>query len=313
MSLQIIFAGTPDFAVPSLEALIQAGHTLKAVYTQPDRPAGRGQKIHSSPVKDCALRHGLTVLQPKTLRDPDEQERARSFQADLMIVVAFGLILPKEILKTPRLGCINVHGSLLPRWRGAAPIHRAILAGDTETGITIMQMDEGLDTGAMLMKASCPIETTDTTASVHDRLALLGAKTLVQTLAALPTLTPEPQSDQNATYAHKISRKDAQIDWLQPADFIARQIRAFNPWPVAFTGDEKKPLKIWQARILPAVNSGGFEPGQIVRAAPEGLDIATGEGVLRIEKLQMAGGRILTAAEMLNARHASLLPGLRLV
>ena len=306
MSLRIIFAGTPDFAVPSLEALVEAGHALMAVYTQPDRPAGRGQKIQASPVKQYARQHGLPVFQPHTLKNLLEVDRLQALEADLMVVVAYGLILPQSILKIPRLGCLNVHGSLLPRWRGAAPIQRAILAGDTETGVTIMQMDKGLDTGAILMKAACSLTPADTTASLLPQLAKLGAETLVRTLNTLSTLKPEPQNNQNATYAPKISKKEALIDWQQSADFISKQIRAFNPWPVAFTGSEKTPIRIWQACPLFDLSIQGFNPGQLIKASAEGLDVATGEGVLRIEKLQKAGGRILTAADIPQAEQIAL-------
>lgn len=309
MPLRIIFAGTPEFAVPSLQALIDARHDILAVYTQPDRPKGRGQKLAESPVKACALAHHLTVCQPLSLKDPKEQQRLKDYKADFMVVVAYGLILPQPILEAPQHGCLNVHASLLPRWRGAAPIQRALLAGDSETGITLMQMDAGLDTGAMLKKATCPILPDDTAQTLHDRLAPLGASLLTEGLEQWNSLTPIPQDDTAATYAKKLEKQEARIDWGQSAVQIARQVRAFTPWPVAFTGEASSPLRVWQAEPLPGPSSKGFLPGQIVQALPHGLDIATGNGVLRILKLQPAGGRILTTSEWLNARRNALTPG----
>lgn len=308
MPFRIIFAGTPVFAVPCLEALIRAGHTIAAVYTQPDRPAGRGQKITASPVKVCAISHELPVFQPKTLRDPQAQQELAALKADLMVVVAYGLLLPAPVLATPRLGCVNVHASLLPRFRGAAPIQRAILAGDAETGITLMQMDEGLDTGAMLLKATCPIGNSDTTGTLHDQLSLLGADTLIKGLETFSRLTPVAQDEKNATYATKIQKTEARINWTQPAEIIARAIRAFNPWPGAFTGSDQAPVKIWQAQALRTA-SGRFDPGQIARAEGSMLDVATGEGLLRIEKLQLPGGKMISAADFTNARQAQQLQG----
>ena len=232
--MKVIFAGTPEFSVKTLEALIHSSHSVVAVYTQPDRPAGRGRQLTKSPVKQLAEFNHIPVLQPTTLRDPVEQQKLMDFKADVMVVVAYGLILPKPVLSAPRLGCINIHASLLPRFRGAAPIQRAILAGDTETGITIMQMDEGLDTGAMLKKIYCPIEKTDTSATLHEKLAKLGADALIETLENLTTITPEPQDESKATYAHKISKEEAEIDWHTSAKELSQKIRAFDPWPVAF-------------------------------------------------------------------------------
>lgn len=309
MGYRIIFAGTPTFSVPCLDALIQAGHHVVAVYTQPDRPAGRGQKITASPVKMCAISHDLPVLQPHSLRHPDAQRELASFNADLMVVVAYGLILPAEILSMPHLGCFNVHASLLPRLRGAAPIHRAILAGDTETGITIMQMDTGLDTGPMLLQSRCPIQPHDTTGTLHDRLSILGAEALIEALENVNNLTPEPQENTLATYASKVSKTEARIDWQQPAAAIARQIRAFNPWPGAFTGSDQTPLKIWQAEALSTDRYHDATPGEIIRTDTTALDIATGQGLLRIKKLQFAGGKIVHAADIIHANLAALQPG----
>lgn len=224
-SYHIIFAGTPLFSVAALEALIQSPHKVIAVYTQPDRPSGRGRKLTSSPVKEQALKHGLPVYQPETLKNAEEQQRLVDLKADLMVVVAYGLILPKAVLQAPRLGCMNIHASLLPRWRGAAPIQRAIVEGDTETGITMMQMDEGLDTGAMLYKVHCPIAQDDTSETLHNRLAPIGADALLHTLTHLTSIKPEPQNHGLATYAHKITKEEAEIDWSTPADVIARKIR----------------------------------------------------------------------------------------
>jgi methionyl-tRNA formyltransferase len=237
-SYNIIFAGTPHFSVAALEALIQSPHKVVAVYTQPDRPSGRGRKLTESPVKQKALEHHLSVYQPLSLKNPEEQQRLADLKADLMVVVAYGLILPKAVLQAPRLGCINIHASLLPRWRGAAPIQRAIVAGDARSGVTIMQMDEGLDTGAMLYKVQCPIEQNDTSEILLNRLSTMGADALLHTLAHLTSIKPEPQDHHLATYAHKITKEEANIDWSEPADVIARKIRGFNPWPVMYTRSE---------------------------------------------------------------------------
>ncbi|MFO7303915.1 MAG: methionyl-tRNA formyltransferase [Gammaproteobacteria bacterium] len=295
----IVFAGTPDFAVPTLEALLRSPHRVVAVYTQPDRPAGRGRHITPSPVKRVALQHGLPVEQPLTLKEPAAVERLASFGADLMVVVAYGLLLPQSVLDTPRLGCINVHASLLPRWRGAAPIQRAILAGDAETGVTIMQMDAGLDTGPMLLKRALPIGPRDTSATLHDRLAELGAQALVEALNTLPSLTPQPQPEEGATYAQKVRKEEARIDWSLDAWAIDRQVRAFNPWPVAETTWQGQQLRVWEAFPNDAVHDRA--PGTVVRCAPEGIDVATGHGTLTLTRVQLAGRNAVSAAQFLNA------------
>ena len=301
-AFRVVFAGTPDFAVPPLEALIREGYDLCAVYTQPDRPAGRGRRLTPSPAKLTASRHGIPIRQPGSLRSEQEQAELRDLRPDVMVVAAYGLILPRAILEAPRLGCINIHASLLPRWRGAAPIQRAILAGDIETGITLMQMDPGLDTGPILAQARCPIEPRDTAQTLHDRLAVLGARVLVENLPvfARGDLSAQPQDDALATYARKLDKAEAALDWSQSAAFLERQVRAFNPWPVAFTSVGGKPLRIWEAL---AINDSASDPGSILRASREGIDVATGKGTLRLLKLQLPGGRPVAAGEFLSGHH----------
>jgi methionyl-tRNA formyltransferase len=303
-SLNIIFAGTPDFAAVALRALLNSSHTIKAVYTQPDRPAGRGRQLTPSPVKQLALAHDLPVYQPLTLKDAAEQKKLADLQADIMVVVAYGLLLPLPVLQAPRLGCINIHASLLPRWRGAAPIQRAIQAGDEKSGVIIMQMDEGLDTGAMLYRVECPIQPDDTSQTLHDRLATLGADAMLKTLSQLAqgTANPEQQNHALATYAHKIKKEEAALHWQLSAVELERQVRAFNPWPVAYTTCRDQVLRVWQATTLHTESKETSVPGTIIHASSQGIDVATGSGVLRLQKLQLPGGKVLSAADILNAR-----------
>ncbi|MEW8499719.1 MAG: methionyl-tRNA formyltransferase [Candidatus Thiodiazotropha taylori] len=299
--LKIIFAGTPDFAASALQALLTTEHHVVAVYTQPDRPAGRGRKVQFSPVKQLAVEHDLEVFQPKTLKDPQAQQILAQHQADLMVVVAYGLLLPQAVLDTPRLGCINIHASLLPRWRGAAPIQRAILAGDETSGVTIMQMEAGLDTGPMLSIRSTPIDAKETGGSLHDRLAELGSAALIEVLPGLSEGSVEaiPQDDSQANYASKLDKEEARIDWSQSAVQIDRQVRAFNPWPVAHCLYGDKVTRVWNSEVVSA--DGSASPGQVVATAKTGFDVATGEGVLRISQLQMPGKRAMSAGDFLNA------------
>lgn len=306
-SLKIIYAGTPDFAIPALRALIDSPHRVVAVYTQPDRPAGRGRRMTASPVKTLALAHGITVHQPATLNDVGEQARLRTCGADLMVVVAYGLLLPPAVLAIPRLGCINVHASLLPRWRGASPLAYAIMAGDTTTGVTIIQMDAGLDTGDILNRAECPITPDDTAQTLHDRLSALGAATLLATLANLPHLEPIPQGPRPATYAPKLEKSAAELDWSRPARELERMVRAFNPWPVAFTYLDDQPLRIWQAQTHTATS--GRAPGFVLAAGDDGIDVACGDGMLRLLRVQRPGGRPMPVAAYLRAH--PLPPGTR--
>jgi len=310
-SYNIIFAGTPQFSVPALRALIQSSHKVVAVYTQPDRPSGRGRKLTASPVKEHALQYDLPIYQPQNLKNPEEQQRLVDLKADLMVVVAYGLILPKVVLQGPRLGCINIHASLLPRWRGAAPIQRAVVEGDTETGITIMQMDEGLDTGAMLYKVHCPIEQNDTSEMLHLRLAGMGAEALLHTLSHLTSIKPESQDHRLATYAHKITKEEAEIDWSSSADTIAKKIRGFNPWPIMYTRSGEVVIRIWQASVIEVLDVGA-EPGEIISSESHGIDVATGKNILRLEKLQLPGGRVLSVSDIIHAKHAELAAGKKL-
>lgn len=296
----LIFAGTPQFSVKTLSALIDAGYEVKAVYTQPDRPAGRGRHITFSPVKTLAIEKNIPVYQPQSLRDENEQKILTSLQADIMIVVAYGLLLPLAVLQAPRYGCINVHASLLPRFRGAAPIQRAILAGDDKTGVTIMQMDKGLDTGDMLYKVDCPIYSDDTSGTLHDRLAGLGAEALLKTLEQLDSLIPEKQNNELATYAHKILKEEARLDWNKSAAELHRKIRAFDPWPIADSTCDEIIFRIWQAEII-AENTQA-EPGEILQLSKQGIDVATGDGILRLLKIQLPGGKPLPVSDILNAR-----------
>ena len=302
--MRIVFAGTPEFARVALTALHEAGHTVAAVLTQPDRPSGRGMKLTASAVKLEALRLGLPVLQPATLKFGVIQDELRAYGADAMIVAAYGLILPQAVLDMPRFGCLNIHASLLPRWRGAAPIHRAIQAGDAETGVTIMQMDAGLDTGAMCLQQSLPIASDDTTGSLHDKLAALGAMLIVQALAAAGAheLPAEPQPLDGATYAAKVTKTEARLDFSGQAAQLARDIRAFNPAPGAFVGSASAPIKIWQGHRLPLSGT----PGTVLAANADGIVIACGQDALCITELQTAGGKRLDAGQWLERNTAAL-------
>ena len=303
--LKIIFAGTPDFAASALSALINSEHTVVAVYTQPDRPAGRGRKLRASPVKEVAIENNIPVLQPENLKEIETQNQLEEFQADVMVVAAYGLILPQIVLDIPRLGCLNIHASLLPRWRGAAPIQRAIAAGDKESGITIMQMNAGLDTGDILQINSCPITDNDNGGNLHDRLAEMGASSILETLNNLEKLTPIKQDDALATYAHKLNKKEAIINWLLSATETERLIRAFNPWPVAFTYINDKPLRIWQAEALD--ENSEQAAGVVIACDKKGIDISCGEGVLRLTQLQPSGSKAMDVASFMNG-HAKQLP-----
>lgn len=300
--MRVVFAGTPGFALPPLQALLHSPHEVVAVYTQPDRPAGRGRQLTASPVKQLATAHALPVCQPQSFRQADAIERLAALQPDLMVVVAYGLILPAAVLSVPRLGCINIHASLLPRWRGAAPIQRAILAGDSETGVCLMQMDEGLDTGPVLACTKTPIATDDTGSHLHDRLARLGGQLLADNLAALEQqrLIPRDQDEALATYARKLDKAEAQLDWRADAAELARKVRAFNAWPVAQTTLGGKQLRIWEAEAIPGSNE-GMLPGTIMAANRAGIDVACGAGRLRLHLLQLPGARPVSAADFINA------------
>jgi methionyl-tRNA formyltransferase len=302
--LKLGFAGTPDFAVPALEKLAQR-HRIDAVFTQPNRPAGRGQALHPSPVKRRALDLGLQVHQPLNFKTPEALSLLRDAQLDALIVVAYGLILPAAALNIPKLGCINIHASLLPRWRGAAPIHRAILAGDSRTGITIMRMESGLDTGPMLASRDIKIERRDTAKLLHDRLAALGAELIAESMPKLAqgALDEDAQPAEGVTYAAKIEKSEARIDWRRSAEDIDRQVRAFNPWPVSETRLNGEQLRIWEAEPLESPGSSDETvPGSVLTAAPEGIDVVCGSGVLRILKLQLAGRKALPAEEFLRGQ-----------
>ena len=302
MALRIVFAGTPEFAVPALRACAARGEVV-AVYTQPDRPAGRGRQLQMSPVKQAALDMGLPVHQPLNFKNEDDLAVLRGHEADLMVVVAYGLILPQSVLDAPRLGCWNVHASLLPRWRGAAPIQRAIEAGDAVTGVCLMQMEKGLDTGPVLLQLKTPIGAKDTGGSLHDRLSQLGAEVLrdgrILARAGM-TRQAEAQPAEGVTYARKIEKSEAKLDWSLPAKNLADRIRAFNPWPVAETGMQGERLRVYQAEVL-TVDS-GKPPGTVLAAGKAGIDIACGQGALRLLAVQRDGGRVQSAAEYLNAR-----------
>ena len=305
-SLNIIFAGTPDFAAQHLQAILNSQHNVIAVYTQPDKPAGRGKKLQASPVKQLAEQNNIPVYQPKSLRKEEEQSELKALNADVMVVVAYGLILPKAVLDAPRLGCLNVHGSILPRWRGAAPIQRSIWAGDVQTGVTIMQMDEGLDTGDMLHKVYCDILPTETSTSLYNKLAELAPSALIDVLDNLENgkFIAEEQDDSQSNYAEKLSKEEAQLDWTLPAMQLERNIRAFNPWPIAYFSTEDKDgngqtLKVYQAEVLPHQDK---PAGTILSADKNGIQIATVDGVLNLLQLQPAGKKPMSAQDLLNGR-----------
>ena len=299
--MRIIFAGTPDFSVPVLRALLDSRHEVVAVYAQPDRPAGRGRKLKPGPVKQLAEDSGIPVYQPVSLKDADSQQQLAALRPDLMVVVAYGLLLPQAVLDMPNLGCVNLHASILPRWRGAAPIQRAILAGDSETGVCLMQMEAGLDSGPVLAEVRTPIATDETGGSLHDRLSQLAADLLAEQLDDLAGghLQPVIQDESQVTYAHKLDKGEASIDWQQDAMAIERRVRAFNPWPVAQAQYEGKSLRIWGAR---AIDCTGGLPGAVVAAGKQGIDVACGEGCLRLLEIQLPVGKRLDAAAFLNAR-----------
>jgi methionyl-tRNA formyltransferase len=300
--MRLVFAGTPEFAVPALRAAAQRGEVV-AVYTQPDRPAGRGRKLTPSPVKQAALAAGIAVEQPESLKPADVQQRLADYRPDLLVVVAYGLILPRKVLAIPRLGCWNVHASLLPRWRGAAPIQRAILAGDRESGVDLMQMEAGLDTGPVLLERRTPIGRDDTGGSLHDRLAMLGAVVLAaglrRTLAG-EVLVATPQPEDGVTYAHKLDKAEARLDFSRPALELERQVRAFDPWPVAEGEIAGEPLRIWAARAIELDHHAA--PGRVLAAGRDGIDLACGTGALRVTAVQRAGGKRIGAVDYLNAR-----------
>lgn len=317
--MKLIFAGTPEFAACALQALIDAGHDIVAVYTQPDRPAGRGQKLTASAVKQLALKYDLPVYQPLNLKSTTEEGRAAQqelagFNADVMVVAAYGLILPKAVLDTPTLGCLNIHASLLPAWRGAAPIHRALLAGDAKTGITIMQMDVGLDTGDMLYKTDCPIDSADTSATLHDKLAQQGGEAIINVLADMDTLQQyqanrQQQDDSQVSYAHKLVKAEAKINWNLPAVEIDRQIRAYQPWPVSFCAlavqdGDTQVLRIWSAQL--GELQAGKHAGEIVHIDKHGIDVVCGDGqTIKLTSIQWAGGKALNSVQILQAQKLS--------
>lgn len=306
--LRIIFAGTPDFSVAPLQALLASEHEVIAVYTQPDRPAGRGRKLTASPVKNVALEHHIPVYQPESLKAEAEQAQLACLNADVMIVVAYGLLLPKAVLDAPKFGCLNIHASLLPRWRGAAPIQRAIEAGDAETGVTIMQMDIGLDTGDMLHKVITGITADDTAQTLHDRLSTLGSDALMTTLAMLQAenLTPEKQNESLVTYAQKLNKAEAEINWQQDSATIVHKIQAFNPWPMAYTHFQSQPLRIGFALILSSQESASYpqqaEPGTVIGIEKQGMIIRTGDGAICVTQTQPSGKKMMSAYDFAQSR-----------
>ena len=302
--MRIIFAGTPQFAVPSLQRLIDLGHDVCAVYTQPDRPAGRGQQLQLSPVKTLALAHTIPVFQPLSLKNEEDLQILQQLNADLMVVVAYGMMLPQSVLDAPRFGCINGHGSLLPRWRGAAPIQRAVIEGDAQTGVTIMQIVKKLDAGDMLHKEVYIIKSTDTSADVHDVLSVLSAEGLEKVLPQIEngTLTIEPQDETLVTYAQKLTKEESRLDWTQNADVLVRKIHGLNPWPVAYTLYNGNTMKIWQAEVLNETHT--LQAGQ-VRATHKTFDVATGQGFVRIHELQLPNGKRMSASAFLAAHEVN--------
>lgn len=302
--MRIVYAGTPEFAVPALQALIASEHEVVAVYCQPDRPAGRGRKLVFGAVKQVAVDAGIPVEQPLSLKAVEEQDKLRAYAPDVMIVAAYGLILPQVVLDIPRYGCLNIHGSLLPRWRGAAPIQRAIQTGDSMTGVTIMQMAAGLDTGDMLYKTECPITAQDGGQSIHDKLAAQGATALLHTLDLLAAgqLQPQVQDDALANYAHKLTKAEAEIDWHKAAVEIDRMIRAFDAYPTAFTHYQGQAMRIFASSVVDSVPSQAVPAGTVIAEGKAGIDVQTGDGVLRILSLQLPGGKRLDAAQFLNGR-----------
>ena len=302
--MKIVFAGTPDFAVPALQMLLDSEHEVLAVYTQPDRPAGRGRKLQAGPVKSLALSVGIPVFQPVNLKDEADIAQLKALNADLMVVVAYGLILSQTVLDIPKLGCINIHGSLLPRWRGAAPINRAIMAGDKETGVTIMQVVQQLDAGDMLHKTVCAIGEQETATELHDRMMVMGAEGLSKTLELMQAnqLNPEKQDEALVTYAHKLDKSESELDWTQSASDLARQVRGLNAWPVAQTKLENKVMRVWQAEVVAGDSSA--IPGMILDDNKH-IDIATGEGVLRLLEIQMPGKKRMQVTDFLNAHQVA--------
>ena len=305
-SLNIVFAGTPEFALPCLDALQRSKHHLRAVYTQPDRPAGRGRKLQPSAVKSWALAHDISVVQPLNFKNEESVQELAALQPDVLIVIAYGLILPQKVLDIPKFGCINVHASLLPRWRGASPIQQAILHGDEQSGVTIMQMDAGMDTGDALCEVPCTIDARETAGTLHDKLSVIAAEPLLLTLDTLAAGCAHPKHQDNslATPAGKINKDDAAINWHHTADEIDRLIRAFNPWPIAYTHAGEEVMRIHQASIEPG--SGSWPPGTIVVIDKSGLHVATGQHLLRIERIQFAGGKVITIADWLNSGRSQL-------
>ncbi|BDR14958.1 methionyl-tRNA formyltransferase [Vibrio sp. STUT-A11] len=312
-SLRIVFAGTPDFAARHLAALLSSEHEVIAVYTNPDRPAGRGKKLAAPPVKQLALEHNIPVYQPESFKSDEAKQELADLNADLMVVVAYGMLLPQAVLDTPKLGCINVHGSILPRWRGAAPIQRSIWAGDAETGVTIMQMDIGLDTGDMLKIATLPIEATDTSASMYEKLADLGPQALIDCLAdiAADKAVPVKQDDELANYAKKLSKEEARINWSDDAAHIERCVRAFNPWPMSHFSAAENSIKVWQSRV--AEQTSDKPAGTIVQADKTGIYVTTGNGVLVLEQLQVPGKKAMPVQDILNSRASWFEVGTQLI